>query len=448
MTSPPAASRPHLRGARRELFSWALYDVANSAFTTLVVTFIYATYFTQAMGGDEVRATSSWLFTNSVAAGIVAVLSPVLGAITDARGRRKPALAFVTAQCILATTALAFVTPPHWRLALVLFLIANVGYELGQVLYNAFLPEIAPPGRIGRMSGYGWALGYAGGLVCLGIALTMTGLPGVLKPWLSTEAGWNIRATNVLTAAWFLAFAPPLFLFVRERATPSGLSAGRAVAQSFRRIAATWRELRRFRQAARFLAARLFYNDGLVVVFAFGAIFAKSVFGMSHGEIVLLGIWLNVTAAIGSVLLGHMDDRLGGKRSILVTLVVLIAATFLGSIASTKAWFWVAATGIGFMVGPNQAASRSLMARFIPPARRGQFFGFFALSGRATSFLGYLTAGEVIRLTGSHRLGMISLTLFFATGLILLLSVDEAAGIAAAGADGAEPAAASTREGS
>ena len=434
------AAPPPRWGTRREIFSWCLYDFANSAFTTLVVTFIYATYFTRAMVGEEVRGDSLWFFVNALGAATVALLAPVLGALTNATGRRKPVLLWVTLQCIAATAVLAFIPPPHWRIALLVFFVANVGYETGQVLYNAFLPELAPPGRIGRVSGYGWALGYVGGLSCLVIAFTMTGLPDGqggwrIEPWLPTAEGWNVRATNLLTALWFLAFMPPLFLAVRSRQAPSGLPAGRAVAQSFRELAATWRQVRRFRQAVRFLLARLFYNDGLVAVIAFGGIYAATTFDMSFGEVVLLGIWLNVPAMLGAAALGHLDDRVGAKRTLLLTLVVLIGASIVGATAASKTVFWAAATGIGLMMGPNQAASRSLMGRFTPARRQGEFYGFYAFSGRATSFLGHLTLGAVIGFTGSQRLGMAALVGFFALGLALLLGVDEGAGIRAARED-------------
>jgi UMF1 family MFS transporter len=420
-----AGAVPRVVAGPREIRAWCLYDFANSAFTTLVVTFLYATYFTQGMVGDEVRGTRLWSWGVSGSFLVVALLSPVIGARADAAGRRRP-LVSLSLVCIACTAALAFVPPPHWGIALVLFGIANFAYETSGAIYNAYLPDLAAGDRIGRLSGYGWGLGYAGGLASLVLGLTLTGLPDgaggwYLRPWLSTEAGWNLRATNLLVAAWFALFALPAFLRLRDRG--SGRTA-RATAP-FREVANTLRHLGRYRETGRFLVARLVYNDGLVTVFSFGGIYAAGTLGMSFGGIMLLGIWLNVVAGIGAATLGHLDDRLGGKTTVVLTLVVLIAGTLLGATATSRAVFWCAATAIGLMVGPNQAASRSLMGRFSPQAHRAEFFGFFALSGKLTAFLGPLVLGLITGWTGSQRWGMASVAAFLAVGLLLLAGLDE-----------------------
>ena len=422
---PPAGS-----GApRSRILAWCLYDFANSSFTTLVVTFIYSAYFTKAMVEDPIRGTLLWSRAVGISAVLIAVISPLIGAYADASGLRRRFLAVFTFLCVALTAGLAFVGPGRWLLALTIFVLANICYEVSGVLYNSFLPDLAPAEKLGRLSGYGWGVGYAGGLLCLVVGFTMTGLPGQLEPWLSTTDGWNIRATNLLVAVWFLIFSLPFLVQASEVRRRVPLRPRQALS----RLGATLKDLQRFRQAALFLLARLVYNDGLVTVFAFGGIYAAGALGMSFGEIVLLGIWLNVAAGIGAALLGHLDDRLGAKPTILLTLVVLTAATALGAAATSAKIFWIAATGIGLTVGPNQAASRSLMSRFAPAGKRAEFFGFFAFSGKLTAFAGALMLGQVTAWTGSQRWGMASVIGFFLLGGLLLLLVDEQAGVAAAG---------------
>jgi len=420
------------KDAPRLIWSWAFYDWANSAFTTLVVTFIYSTYFTKAMAPDEVTGTAWWSRAVAVSAVLAAVLSPILGAAADRAGARKPFLGAATALCVLATAFLAFVPPslPNAALAaLVLYVIADVSFETGYVFYNAFLPGIASPQRIGRVSGYGWGLGYVGGLVCMGIALVGFVQPEV--PWfgLSKAEGFNVRATNLLVAAWFLVFALPLFLFVPEQRL------GRVrldVRGALRELAGTVRSIRRYREVVKFLLARLVFNDGLVTVFAFGGIYAAGTFGMSLSEVIAFGLAINVAAGLGAIVFGFLDDRIGGKKTLVMTLVALSVATGIAVWAPSREWFWVAGMLIGIFAGPNQSASRSLMGRFVPERQQAAFFGFFAFSGKATSFLGPILLGTVTAAVGSQRAGVATVLLFFVVGGLLLSTVNERRGIDAA----------------
>jgi UMF1 family MFS transporter len=414
------------------IWSWALYDWANSAFTTLIATFIYSTYFTQAMAPDELRGTLWWSRAVATSGILTAVLSPILGAAADRSGAHKRFLAVTTAISIGATTLLAFVRPglPNAAmLALVLYVIADLCFETGYVFYNAFLPRITSPERIGRVSGYGWGLGYVGGLVCLGIALVGFVQPDV--PWfgVSTEQGFNIRATNLLVAVWFTVFALPLFLFVPERRT----SAVRVdVRVALEELGRTFKAIGRYREIVKFLLARLVFNDGLVTVFAFGGIYAAGTFGMTLSEVIVFGVALNVAAGLGAVAFGFLDDKVGGKKTILLTLVALSLATALAVWAPTRMWFWTAGIIIGLFVGPNQSASRSLMARFVPEQRQAEFFGFFAFSGKVTSFMGPILLGIATARFESQRAGVATVILFFVVGGILMATVNERRGILAA----------------
>ncbi len=409
--------------------SWCLYDWANSAFTTLVVTFIYSAYFTDAFADDPGRGTALWSRGISISALLIAALAPIAGALAD-RGDRKRYLAVCTVVCVAASVALAFVRPSQPNavvLALTIFVLANVGFELGLVFYNAFLPRITTLDRIGRVSGYGWGLGYAGGLGALLVALFVF-VPESPPFGISTVEGFNLRATNLLVAVWFLVFSIPALLFLKdEQVARQPLRIGRAFAD----LATTFRHLARYRQTAMFLLARLFYNDGLVTIFAFGGIYAVGTFGFTFEQLVLFGIVINVGAGIGAFAFGFLDDRLGGKVTIQISVVALAVATIISVLAQTQAQFWVSAVLVGIFVGPNQSASRSLMARFVPRAHESEFFGFFAFTGKVTSFMGPALLGVLSDLY-SQRVGVASVLVFFLIGGILLWRVDERQGIAAA----------------
>jgi UMF1 family MFS transporter len=417
----------------KTLFAWCFYDWANSAFTTLVVTFVYATYFTKAIAPNEVLGTAWWSRGVSLTSLVVVLLSPILGALADRGGLRRTLLILTSLLTVAATAALTWIAPgtPHAALyAVALFVVGNVGFELGIVFYNAYLPDIASPARIGRVSGYGWAVGYVGGLFALVVALVGFVQPEV--PWfgMTKAAGFNIRATNLLVAAWFLVFALPFFVLAPREVVRG--SARVDLRGTFRELWSTFHKVRQYRDAARLLVARLLYNDGLNTVFSFGGIYAAGTFGLSFSEILVFGIVLNVTAGLGAFLFGFVDDRIGGKRTVLISLVALSAATVLAVAAPTRTWLWVAGILIGIFSGPNQAASRSLMGRFTPATREAEFFGFFAFTGKLASFFGPLLLGAATQASGSQRVGVATVIGFFVLGGWLLLGVDEQRGMAAA----------------
>lgn len=419
---------PKVTEARRKaIVSWALYDFANSPFTTLVVTFVYATYFTQAIAADPIRGTALWSRGITTTAVVVALGSPVLGALADRGGYRKLFLVLMTLVCAGATTLLYFALPGQILRALALVVVANIAFEFAGVFYNAFLPDVAPHERIGSVSGLGWGLGYFGGLAALVVALVALVEPAT--PWFgfSKVAGENVRATNLLVAVWYVVFSLPLFLWVRE--DRSRVSAGgTVVAEAFAQLKRTFAQVRRYRQTVRFIVARLFYNDGLVTVFAFGGIYAADTFRFSLQEVLIFGIVLNVAAGAGAIVLGLVDDKIGGKRTIIVSLIGLLIATALAVAATTRTWFWVAGILIGIFAGPNQAASRSLMGRFAPAEAENEFFGFFAFSGKLTAFIGPFLLGLVTEMSGSQRAGVSVVLGLFAVGFVLLLTVDEREG--------------------
>jgi UMF1 family MFS transporter len=415
---------------RRSVYSWCSYDWANSAFTTLVVTFIYSAYFSGAFAVDADRGTVLWSRGIVVSAILIALLSPLLGAVADRSGRRRRYLVISTLVCCAFTVMLAFMEPGTGGAAfraLTVFIIANVAFEVAMVFYNAFLPALAPRDMIGRVSGWGWALGYIGGLVAMAVALY--GFVRPETPWfgIPADGDFRYRATNLLVAAWFLLFSIPMFLFVRDT-QPTGKV---DFTGAFRELGQTFRNLGEFREVAKFLLARLVYNDGLVTLISFAGIFAYGTFGMSLGEVTFFGMTLNVAAGLGAFVFGFVDDRLGGKKTVLISLVALCIAVVVGVGATSKTGLWTAGIIIGVFLGPIQSASRSLMGRFTPARHQSEFFGFYAFSGKATAFLGPLVLGLVTGWFG-QRAGVATVIGFFILGGAILFTVNEDRGIAVA----------------
>lgn len=418
------ASPPDRALSPSAVIGWCFYDWANSAFPTVITTFVFAAYFTKAVAADPISGTEHWGYAISVSALLVALTGPVLGAIADHAGARKPWLAVLTVVCVTATALLWFTRPDPadviWALALVA--LANYAFEVGMVFYNAMLADVAPPAMIGRISGWGWGFGYAGGLLCLAAALVLFVRPDPPLFGLDPASAEPVRATSLLVAAWFALFTVPLFVLTPD--TPSsGLSVLESVRRGLRELRKTMGRLREYGNIVRFLIARMFYTDGLTTLFAFGGIYAAGTFGMEFSELIVFGIVLNVTAGIGAALFGWVDDRIGPKRTIVIAVCALAVLGAAVLAAPSKTWFWAAAMPLGIFVGPAQAASRSLMTHLAPPAVRNEMFGLFALSGKATAFLGPAVLGWVTAVFDSQRAGMATIIVFFAVGLVLLVPV-------------------------
>lgn len=418
---------PGRHGAgRRTLLAWALYDWATSPFAAIVVTFVFPAYFTRAIATDELSGTAQWGWAMTASALAVAFLSPPLGAVADAGGRRKPWLVNFTVLGALATAGLwwAMPSPTAVLATLVLVAVANAAIEIAGVFYNAMLPDLAPPERLGRWSGWAWSLGYAGGLTALLLLLGVFVQAETPPFGLDEASAEHVRIAGPLVAVWLLVFTLPLVLLVPDRpATPLGPIA--AVVHGLARLRGGLALLRGDRPLALFLVARLVYNDGLNTLFSFGGIYAAGTFGMAIDEVILFGVVLNVTAGVGAWLLAALDDRLGSKPTILIALAGLTVFGALALLATDKATFWAAGTCLGLFVGPTQAASRTLMARLTPPDRRAELFGFYALTGKITAFVGPALLAGATLLFASQRGGMAVILLFFVIGGLLLLLVRE-----------------------
>lgn len=413
--------------SRGPVVGWCLYDWANSAFPTVISTFVFAAYFTKGVAPDETTGTFLWGNATAIAAVCIAVLSPILGAVADRTGRRKPWLLGFTWLCILATACLWTVEPdPSFvTCALALVIVATIGFEFATVFYNAMLPEVAAPERLGRVSGLGWGLGYLGGLSCLVVALFALIQTDTPPFGFDPDMAEPVRATALLVAVWFALFSLPTFLMVPESRQGEREPLGEAVKDGLKRIWATLRRLRWSQPVTRFLVARMFYADGLTTLFTFGGIYAAGTFGMDFDEIILFGIALNVTAGLGAVAFGWIDDRIGSKRTILLALVGLVTFGTAALLAPDKTWFWGIGMALGTFMGPVQAASRTYMAKLSPPDQRAEMFGLFALSGKATNFAGPLLLGWATLIFDSQRAGMATIVLFLLVGLALLTTVQQ-----------------------
>ena len=415
---------------RRAIASWCLYDWANSAYNTIITTFVFSVYFARGVVGDPVAGASQWSAALAVSGLLIALLSPVLGAVADRGGRRKPWMAVFTAVTVLASAALWWVKPdPSYTLfALVCVVVATTAFELANVFYNATLPGLAPPSMLGRVSGWGWGVGYFGGLACLVVALfVFVKAEAPLFGLIGTEEQANVRATALLVAVWYGLFALPYFLWVPDEPA-TGRRIGQAVREGIAMLRRTLAEARAHRNVVRHLVASAFYRDGINTITAFGGIYAAHAFGMGFEEIVVFAIALNVVAGTGAIAFAWMDDRAGAKATILVSLLGLTAFGVPLLLATDRLWFWVLALGLGVFFGPAQAAGRSLMARLAPPGMAGEMFGLYSLTGRFVGFLGPLAYGLATEAFDSQRAGMACVVGFFVIGFGLMLTVREPAG--------------------
>ncbi len=411
---------------QRALVSWYLYDWANSAFPTVIITFVFATYFTESVASGKVIGTAYWGYAMSLSALAVAVAAPVFGVIADYSGRIKHWLGFFTTFCIFSSCLLWFIEPnPQFvLLALVTVGFANFFFEMSMVFYNSMITGLAEKGFLGRISGWGWGLGYFGGLCCL--ALTLFGLVEPENSWFGfeKETAEHIRAATLLVAFWYAIFSIPLFLYTPGRIAKN-ISIFNSIKRGLRDFRKIFCQLIENSNIVRFLVARMIYTDGLNTLFAFGGIYAAGSFGMELNEILIFAIGINVTAGFGAVAFGWVDDLIGARKTLFVALVGLTIFGLALLIVQTKVGFWFFGLSMGIFVGPAQAASRSMMAQIAPPELITEMFGLYALSGKATAFVGPALLGSITAAFNSQRAGMASILIFFAVGIFLLLHVRE-----------------------
>lgn len=408
---------------RKSVGAWCFYDWANSPFPAIVLTFVIPAYFTQAVMSDPATATTWWAIMTGTAALAIAVLSPILGAIADQGRRRKPWLAMFTIVMVLASALLWFVQPGADQAILLLVLVGVgvVAFELSMVFYNALLPTLVPRNWLGRISGWAWGLGYIGGVG--GLLLVLFGFVMANPPPFGLDdsdgALEHIRISGPIVAFWLLLFCIPLFVWTRDP-RGRGLAARAAVRSGLAELRTTLARLRQHPQLWRYLLARMIFTDGLNTLFAFGGVFAAGTFGMPVAEVIMFGLILNVTAGAGAFVFGWIDDLIGAKRTILLGLCGLVIVGVPLLLVESKLAFVILGATLGIFFGPVQAASRSLMARITPAGTEGEMFGLYALSGKATAFVGPWLVALITALTGSQRWGMASVLPFLVIGGVLL----------------------------
>ncbi|MBK1696745.1 MFS transporter [Rhodovibrio salinarum] len=434
MSKPSDASSPVAVPRRaRVIAAWCLYDWASNAWPTVVSSFVFAAYVTREVAPNAEVGTAWWGTATAIAGIVVALLSPLLGAIADRAGRRKPWVGVFTAMTVLVSALLWTIAPEADLLvrAGVLIALGTATFEMSQVFYNAMLRDIAPAGKLGRVSGWAWALGYAGGLACLTSCLVLLVFPE--PPLFGLDAGDSepVRASALVVSAWFAVFSVPFFLLVPDRPA-SGLSlraAARAgLAQLVTSLRRIWPD---HREIAHYLIARMIYTDGLNTLFTFGGVYAAGTFGMGFRDILIFGIVLNVAAGLGALAFAWVDDWIGPKRTIQISLIGLLGFGVAALTVQSVTALYIAGCGLGLFIGPAQSASRSMMARMAPAHLQTEMFGLYALSGKATAFIGPALVGWITLWAGSQRAGMLTILAFFVVGFALLWRVPAPRGEAA-----------------
>lgn len=415
-----AALNPGVR--KREVFGWAMYDFANSGYTTVVLTAVFAAYFVGAVAGGAVWATFAWTLALSVSNAIVMFTMPVIGAWADRHGAKKRLLMLSTVGCVLATAALATVGPGAVLLGMLLVVVSNVCFAWGESLVAAFLPELARPEAMGRVSGWGWSLGYLGGMLALGLSLAY-----VL--WAQSQGQGAVDFVPVtmgITAVLFGAAALVTFALLRERAVrPLVSSVASGWRDAFCQLRHTFKQAREYRDFMWLLGCAVAYQGGVAVTIALAAIYAEQVIGFVQQETMVLIFVLNIAAALGAFAFGYGQDRLGHKRALGLTLLGWMLTCVVAALTTTKGGFWYAAAIAGVCMGSSQSAGRAMAGLLAPPAQLAEFFGLWAFATRLASILGPLSYGAITWATGGNqRVAIAATALLFLAGLLLLWPVD------------------------
>ncbi len=415
---------------KREVFGWAMYDFANSGYTTVVLTAVFAAYFVGAVAGGAEWATFAWTLALGISNAIVMFTMPVIGAWADRRGAKKRLLMFSTVGCVLGTAALAAVGPGAVLLGMLLVAISNVFFAWGESLAAAFLPELARPEAMGRVSGWGWSLGYLGGMLALGLSLAYV----LWAQSRGQKAADFVPVTMGITAVLFGAAALVTFSLLQERTGRTGTTlpeerssvSGRNALRQLRR---TFEQARDHRDFMWLLGCAVAYQGGVAVTIALAAIYAEQVIGFVQQETMVLIFVLNIAAALGAFAFGYGQDRLGHKRALAVTLLGWVATCVIAALTTTKGGFWYAAAIAGVCMGSSQSAGRAMAGLLAPPAQLAEFYGLWTFATRLASILGPLSYGAITWATGGNqRVAIAATAVLFLLGLLLLWPVDMARG--------------------
>ena len=415
---------------KREVFGWAMYDFANSGYTTVVLTAVFNSYFVGVVANGAPWGTLAWTLTLALSSLLVMATMPALGAYADLRAAKKRLLAGSTVACIAATVVLAGVGRGDVALAVAAIVLSNSFYSVGESLTAAFLPELAKRDALGRVSGWGWSFGYVGGMLSLGLSLAY-----VLVAQARGETATSfVPVTMLITAGVYGGASLFTFALLRERAVPQPQAvAASGIVASLGQLAETWRRARLFGDFGWMLVCGAFYQAGISVVIALAAVYAEQVLGFKQAETMLLVFLVNIAAALGAFGFGYWQDRIGAKRALALTLIGWIAMTVLAALATGRGLFWVAAVIAGLCMGSSQSTGRAMVALFAPADQNAEFFGLWTFATRVSAIVGPVTYGVVTVLThGNHRIAILSTALFFVLGLLTLVRIDVERGMAAA----------------
>ena len=398
---------------RGEIFSWTLFDFANTGFYVIIISLVFPVFFKETIAGGS---DAYWGRTISASMLITAILGPLLGSVADATNRKKLLLGIFTLACVVATSGLYFTGQGTLWMAVILLVIANVGFEGGTVFYDAFLPEISSEESYGRISGYGFAMGYLGSFIILMIVL----------PILSAEhvAESQVRLTFLIAAGFFAIFSLPMFFFVKERGTAAALQ-GNALAAGYRRLRETLTHLRRYDAVRRFLLAFFVYNDSILTVITFAAIFASTTLKLPTKDLIFFFMIVQGSALLGSIVFGALTNKIGARGSIVITLIIWIGVVVAAYFIETAGAFFILGAVAGIALGSSQSCSRALIALLTPEEKRTEFFGFYdGFFGKASAVVGPLIFGEVSSRLG-QRPAMLVIAIFFILGIILIFRVPD-----------------------
>jgi MFS transporter, UMF1 family len=416
---------------KREVFGWAMYDFANSGYTTVVITAVFAAYFVGGIAKGAEWATFVWTLALSVSYAIVMLTMPSLGAIADMRAAKKKLLMIFTTGCVLSTAALALAGPGSVALAFVLIVISNTFYSYGESLTASFLPELAKPQGMGKVSGWGWSFGYFGGMLALGICLgyvIWAGQQGI-------KADSFVPVTMLITAVIYGAAACVTFKLLKERAVPNPMAAQHSgFKASLIQLHGTYKQAKHYKDFIWLLLCAVFYQGGVAVAITLAAIYAEQVIGFKQQETMVLIFVLNIAAAAGAFGCGYLQDRVGHKLALALTLIGWIATCIIAALTETKGAFWYAAAIAGICMGSSQSAGRAMAGMLSPPAQSGEFFGLWTFATRLASIFGPLTYGAITWATGGNqRIAIASTAVLFVIGLAILMKVDMQRGAKSAG---------------
>jgi UMF1 family MFS transporter len=428
--------RPWIRDALnpgvrpREVGAWALFDFANSGYTTVVLTAVFNAYFVGVVARDADWATLAWTAALSASYLIVMLAMPALGAWADARAAKKRLLLISTTGCVIATTALALVGPGDIWLAVAAIIVSNVAFSVGESVAGAFLPELARPEALGRVSGWGWSFGYLGGMLTLGLSLAVV----LSAQKVGRGPADFVPITMLLTAGIFAIAALPVFLVLRERAAPQrAADAPTPVRGVFRQLLASWRHTARYPDFRRLLICGVWYQAGIAVVITLAAVYAEQEMGFTQPQIMTLVFLVNISATLGAFGFGYLQDRLGHRATLAITLFGWIAMVLIAYVATADIGFWLAAALAGICMGSSQSAGRAMIGALAPTARVTEFFALWGFATRLASIIGPITYGLVTWMTGgNHRLAILITGVFFVFGLWVLRGIDMRRGAALA----------------